>query len=87
MEGIKESMEFLAGVEVLGVTGKKVLADGKVNAADIPHVFGLIQNLGVLNAAVQGVDQIPKEAKDYSSDELQAIGAKVLAVMAAIKNA
>lgn len=85
--GIKESMEFLDGVEVLGVTAKKVMADGKISAADLPHAVSLVGQAGTLVKAADGVEDIVKEAKDYSAEELQQIGAKVIAVIAKIKAA
>lgn len=81
----KESMEFLEGVRVLGIAVKKALADGKLTLADLPHLLSLLEQIGTLTAAVKGVDQIGKEAKDYDSEELQQIGAKVIAIIAEIK--
>lgn len=87
MVGIKESLELLEGIKVLGVTGKKVFADGKVNLADLGLVMGLMQDFAKLNAAVAGVDQVLPEAKDLTVEEANALVAKVLEVVAAIKAA
>lgn len=85
--GIKETMEMLDGLKLLAIETKKVLADGKVNVADLPILIELLQQLNVLTAAVAGAGQIPAEAKDLSADELQTIGAKVLEMVAAFKAA
>lgn len=86
-KGIKETLELLEGVKVLIVEAKKVLADGKVSLADLPVVLGLLQKFSVLNAAVQGVDEVVSEAKDLSSDEATLVIAKVLELVAAAKAA
>lgn len=86
-KGIKETLEVLDGVKVLIVQAKAVFADGKVNLADLPVLLGLLQNLSVLNAAVQGADQVIAEAKDLSSEEATVVIAKVLELVAAVKGA
>lgn len=86
-QGIKESLELLEGVKVLGVSAKKVLADGKVNLADLPVLLGLISDFPVLTAAVQGADLVLPEVKDLSADEANQLVAKVLEVVNAIKTA
>ena len=86
-KGIKEVMELLAGLEVVAVAAKKALADGKVNLEDAKVLFDLIDKLAVLVEAVKGADQIPAEVKDLTGEELQAIAAKVLQVVASVKAA
>jgi hypothetical protein len=84
-KGIKEISELLDGVKLLAVEAKKVMGDGKVDAKDLPVLFDLVKNLGVLGEALKGAGEIPAEAKDLSTAELQALGAKVLEIAAAIK--
>lgn len=85
--GIKESLELLEGVKVLAVDTKAVLADGKVNMADLPILFNVLSQLATLNAAVQGVDQVLPELKDLTSEEVNQLAAKVLEIVAVIKAA
>lgn len=84
---IKESMELLEGLKLLGVSVKKVAADGKLGVEDLSELLALGKNLNALIAAGQGVDQIGAELKELSSEELQQLGSKVLEVVAAIKAA
>lgn len=86
-QSIKELLELLEGMKLLALDGKKVLADGKVNLADIPVAMELLGQLDVLGAAVRGADQIPSEVKDLSLEEAQQIIAKVLEIAAALKAA
>ncbi len=85
MADIKETLELLDGVKKLGVGIKKVLADGKLNLADLPVLIGLIQDFPTLTAAAQGADQIPTEIKDLTMAEANQLVAKVMEVVAAIK--
>lgn len=84
---IKESMELLEGLKLLAIESKKLMADGKVNLGDLPVLLDLVQNVGVLAAAVQGADQVGAELKELSSEELQKLGEKVLEIVAAVKAA
>lgn len=85
--GIKETQELLKGIELLLIDVKKVAADGKLNLADLPVAKDLVNQLGELTAAIQGVKEVPAEIKNLSAEELQAVGAQVLAMFAAIKAA
>lgn len=87
MAGIKEISELLKGLELVAVQAKKVLADGKVNALDLPVLMELIAKVDVLASAVKGVEQIPAEAKDINLDEAKELVAAVLALVAAVKAA
>lgn len=86
-KSIKEILELLEGVKLLGVAGKKVFADGKVDMNDLSIALGLLQNLKVLSDAVAGVDQVIEEAKDLSADEANQIVMKVIELIAAYKAA
>ncbi|MBX3017984.1 MAG: hypothetical protein KF767_08850 [Bdellovibrionaceae bacterium] len=86
-KGIKELKELLEGLALLGVAGKKIMADGKVNLADLPVVIGLVQDASVLTAAVQGTNEIPAEVKDLSAEEAQELLGLVLAIAARVKAA
>lgn len=85
--GIKEIVELLEGVKLLGINGKKVMADGKVDFSDFPVVLELLKQYATLVEAVKGLDQVPAEVKDLSADEAQVILAKVVEIVAALKAA
>lgn len=68
-KGIKEIKELLAGVEVLAVAIKKVMKDGKVDLQDAAVLVELGAQFPVLMAAVEGIKEIPAEAKEISAEE------------------
>lgn len=86
-KGIKEISEFLAGVRLLGVDAKKVLADKKVNLADLPVAMDLLQHSDAIVQAAVGADQIPAEVKDLSAEEAQQVLAELFDVMKSIREA
>lgn len=86
-KSIKEIKEALAGVELLGVSGVKIFADGKVNLADLPVLADLAKNLDVLIEGVKGADQIPAEAKDLDQAELIELGTLAFNLVKKLKEA
>lgn len=63
---IKETKELLvAGFQGAAIF-KSALADGKIGIGDIGLILPLI---GVLNSAVDGIDQVPAELADLSEGE------------------
>lgn len=84
---IKETMELLEGIKDLALDAKKVMADGKIDVADLPVAMDILGQLGTLSAAVEGVDQVLPELKDLSADEINTVVAKVLEIVAAVKAA
>ncbi len=87
VKGIQNLEEVIDAVQLLGVAAKQVMADGKVGVADLPVVLGLVNKLSVIVAAVNGADQLVLEAKDIDAAEAQALVAKLIAAVAAIKAA
>lgn len=84
-QGVKETLETLAGLETLVVSGKKIFADGKVNLADLPEFLAIAQKSDILVAAVEGADQIPKEIGDLSEAEAALVMAATFSLVRAIK--
>ncbi len=87
VKGIQNLEEVIDAVQLLGVAAKQIMADGKVGVADLPVVLGLVNKLSVIVAAVNGADQLVLEAKDIDAAEAQALVAKLIAAVAAIKAA
>lgn len=83
--GIKESLELLEGVRLLAVDSKMVLADGKIDLKDLPVAMALLGQLGKLNAALQGITDIPKEVKDLSPEEIQQLAAAALMIVTSFR--
>lgn len=85
MASIKESLEVLEAVKVLLGDLKKVLADGKISIGDVGVIFDLLKQLPVLNAGLQGAEQIPAELKDIDAEESALLMAKALEIVALFK--
>ena len=84
---IHNIVEALEGMKLLAVDAKAVLKDGKVDLADLPVAMALFAKADVIVKAVEGIDQVVAEVKDLDPAEAQALLAKVLEVMQAIKAA
>ena len=69
MAGIKEIKELIAGMEVATIAIKKVMKDGKVDLSDSSVVIELGMQFPVIMAAIEGIGQIPAEAKDIDAQE------------------
>lgn len=85
--GIKETLEVIAGLKVLGEFVAKVGADGKVNTKDVPHLISLVKNAGTLSEAVKDAGEVKAEAQDLTQEELAQIGLKALEMVKAIRAA
>jgi len=83
-KGIKETKEFLAGLELLAISFKKIAKDG-VSLADLPEALALLKKVDSLLEAVKGIDEVPSEVKDLDQEELMEIGLKVFAMIKSIK--
>lgn len=84
-KGIKEILEMLEGMKVLAALGKSMAADGKINLADLPQLVVLVNNFGVLSAAINGMGELPAEAKDMDKEEAKQIVDKVFEIIEALK--
>jgi hypothetical protein len=80
--GVKDTVEALEAARVILVLVKKVMADGKINVGDIGILFELVRALGVLNAGVQGLDQVMVEIKDMDAAEAEIVIAKAMEIVA-----
>lgn len=85
MEGIKETMELLEALKELASVMKKIVEDGKVSLKDLPLLLELVKKLPMLKAGVDGVDQVPKEIKSLTQEEVQALLAKVYEIVGVLK--
>ena len=85
--GIKETLELLEGLKVVGVTGAKVFEDKKINLEDLPKLVELGQNFSVLKDAVEGIKDVDDELKELDQQEIMQIVSKVFELVKAIKEA
>ena len=84
---VKETLEFLNGIELVSVVGAKIVSDSKVNASDLAYLVDLIKGFDTLKIAVDGIKNIPAEIKDIDSAEAIMITSKVFEIVKAIKAA
>lgn len=66
--GIKETVDVLALVKILGEKFEQVAADGKVTVAEV--LAELVGSVGPLMAAIDGVANVPEELKDLTAEEV-----------------
>lgn len=83
---MKETLELLAAIELLAVSGIAIAKDG-VDASDISKVLELIKKFDVLVEGVKGIDLIDNEVKDIDQMELIALGTALFGTFKAIKAA
>ena len=73
---VKESLELLVAIEIIGIAVAKIVKDGKVNVEDLPAALELLNNFAKLIDGFKGVKEIPVEFKELSNEELLVLGAK-----------
>jgi hypothetical protein len=79
--GIKELGEIFDGLDVLADFAGGVMADGKVNMADIDDLVALATKFGTLSEAVSGASEALKEGKNLDQSEVIAILGRVYGVV------
>ena len=83
---VKNTLEVIAAVELLGVAGKQIAKDG-VAIDDLPKALELLKKYDVLLAAVDGIGEVVDEAKDIDSAEAVIIVTALMATIKKIKEA
>ena len=83
---IKNTLEVIAAVELLGVSGKEIAKDG-IAIDDLPKALELLKKYDVLLAAVDGIGEVVDEAKDIDSAEAVIIVTALMATIKKIKEA
>lgn len=86
-QGVKETLEVVKAVELVGIQAKKVLADGKVNGEDLPAALELVKNAQTIIDAVEGITSIDDEMKDLDEAEAIQVGMAFFKTVKAIKKA
>jgi len=84
---IKESLELLEGVKLVGVAVAKIAKDGKLDLSDAAAVVELVKEADKLIEAVKGAEESLKELKDIDQVELLALGTAAYGVVKAILDA
>lgn len=86
-KGIKEIMEVLDAVQLIGVGAKQVLKDGKVGLDDLPVAMALVAQANVIVEAVKDAALVLEEGKELSEEEAAQLIAKLYAVARAVQAA
>lgn len=80
MADIKELRELVKGIDLLAVSGARVMKDGKIGASDLGVLIDLLSNAQMLQNAFTGLKQIPAEAKDLDEKELIELGTSLFSI-------
>jgi len=83
---IKNTLEVIAAIELLGVTGKEIAKDG-IAIDDLPKALELLKKYDVLVAAIDGIGDVVDEAKDIDSTEAVLVVTALMATIKKIKEA
>jgi len=85
--GIKETMEVLDALDLIGKTVVKALEDGKITTGDLVHLADLARNLDKLMTGIKGADDAIKELKDLDQAELLTVVVRVFGIVKGIAKA
>lgn len=80
MAGIKETLDVMNLAAMAAVQAKEIMADGKVNALDLPKLVPLWQPM---KDAIDNAAAMKDEMADLDKDEVKALVAASLAVVMA----
>lgn len=86
MKDVKNIIEVLEAVKVIGVPVKQALKDG-VDASDLPKLLEIVKKYQSLIDAVDNIGEIVEEAQDIDSQEAVLVVMKAFEVVKAIKEA
>jgi len=84
---IKEILEILAGLRVLGTAAAGILGDGKLGVSDIEKFITLAKEFDVLKSAIEDAGEAVREAKDIDQAEAAVLVASVFSLISSIKEA
>jgi len=87
MSSVKETLEVVKAIQLVGVDAKKALKDGKINAEDMAIVLDLVKNAQILIDAVEGINLVGAEIKELDQAELIELGSALFVAVKAIKEA
>lgn len=82
---VKNILELIAALKVLGVLGGKISADGKINAEDLKHLVDAAKEFQVVIDGFKDLDDALKEAKDVDEMEAVQIISELFAAIKAFK--
>lgn len=84
-KSIKEILELLSAIGEIGVIAKKVAADKRISLSDWQYLKDF--KFDSVVKALEGIEEIPAEAKDVDSAEAAQLVVEVFATVKKIKEA
>lgn len=85
---IKESLELIKAVEIIGIAGKKSFPEGKFTAASaLSASLELIKEIEPVIEGFKGLNKIDEEVKELEQDELIQLGLALFNAYKSVKNA
>lgn len=85
---IKESLELIKAVEIIGIAGKKSFPKGKFTVASaLAASLELVKEIEPVIEGFKGLDKIDEEIKDLEQDELIQLGLAIFNAYKSVKNA
>lgn len=78
---------LLEQVKILGIAGKQIMKDGKVDLADLPVLMSLLPQISQMIEATKGISEAFGELKDLDAAEGLAVVKKLYEVGNAIEQA
>lgn len=86
-QGVKESLEGLAALEIFAGAAGEVAADGRIGADDINVLFKLGKDFNVITEGIKDISKAKAELMDLDKEELVLIVSGLYDVFAAFKSA
>lgn len=83
---LKETMELVKALELIGVKGKEILKDG-IDSNDIVPAIELLKEINVIVEGIKDVKEIGAEMKDLDQEELLQLGMAMFSLYKKIKEA
>lgn len=82
---IKNLNEVLDALELIAQNGKSAFKDKKIDLSDFQYLINLATNFEILQKAVEGIGELPKELKDINAQEAQELILKLINIISKLK--
>ena len=79
--GVKESLEALEMLRLVGLAAAKIASDRKVSVGDLKHIADLAKDFNKLIEGAKGLDKVDDEFKDLDAEEAKQLISKVFAII------
>ena len=83
---VKELIELLRAIKLIGGIGGAIFADGKINASDFQHLTTLATGYQTIVEGVMGIGEVGDEIKDLDAEEVTQILTELAGVINHIRS-